>query len=82
MATLEILSEPPNPTSLGRAVRRKHSAIASLEKKLEAFQKILDVQTRYRQLLGVKELDRPTYVLEGNYERFNKKYDLTIGRTS
>jgi len=82
MSTLEVFSELPEAASLGKLVRRKYSRIASLEKKLEIFQKILDLQTQYRQLLGVKELDRSTYEFEGNYERFNQKYNLTIGRTS
>jgi reductive dehalogenase len=68
-------------TSAGRLLR-KPSQVAAAESRLNVFQKILDLQESYRRLLGVEELDRPTYEVAEGYERFNQKYNLTIGRTS
>jgi len=42
--------------------------------------KILAAQSRFRSLIGVREIDKPTYDVLNDYVRYNQKYNLTIGR--
>lgn len=46
------------------------------------FDKVLEAQSRLRSLIGVREIDKPTYNVLNGYVRYNQKYNLTIGRPS
>ena len=67
-------------SSMGELVKKKKSSFLSLESKLSSFDRVLRSQQMYRSILGVKEIDKPAYQFRGKYERYNQKYNLTIGR--
>jgi epoxyqueuosine reductase len=65
-----------SPHSIGCLLRKKQSSIMTLESMLATFDRTLRIQRSYRSLIGVKEVDRPTYEIHGDYKRFNQKYSL------
>jgi len=79
------LSERPSlevAGSLGFLLRKEKSGFANLESQLRPVGEVLKVQSSYRMHLGVREIDKPTYEIRGEYRRYNQKNNLTIGRPS
>lgn len=67
---------------LGCLIRRKQSSFATLESQLIPSDKILEAQNSFRSLIGVREIEKPTYDVRSDYVRYNQKYNLTTGRPS
>ncbi|MEM2981638.1 MAG: reductive dehalogenase [Candidatus Bathyarchaeia archaeon] len=65
---------------LGSKILKGESSMLRLDSKLRHFDRTLNFQKSLRRLIGVEELDKPTYRVESGYTRFNQKYNLTIGR--
>ena len=68
--------------SLGFLLRKEKSGFANLESQLRPVGEVLKVQSSYRMHLGVREIDKTTYEIRGEYRRYNQKNNLTIGRPS
>ncbi|MGQ9543103.1 MAG: reductive dehalogenase [Candidatus Bathyarchaeia archaeon] len=68
--------------SLGSIISRKEHKVGALESMLTRFERNLNFQRSLRRLIGVKELEAPTYEVGSGYVRYNQRYDLTIGRPS